>query len=223
MMSSSGSSRIGRVDEPGERGPLELGQVLAGEVGDQVRGRIDGATIDRLHAPTLDAGRVSSPGTGARYALHMPVTRRDGEGDRETGPSWESLIERQIREAMEAGAFDELPHQGEPLPDDGDALAGNMAMANRMLRSAGYAPPWIEADKVVRALLARRDLLLARATRVDAADRPRVRAEFERVVGEANRAIVHLNAEAPTDRQHRVLLDPSEESRRLQRAFEGAR
>ncbi len=153
----------------------------------------------------------------------MPVYRRDGEGNREVGPSWESLIERQIREAMESGAFDALPHQGEPLPDDGDALAGNMAMANRMLRSAGYAPPWIEADKSVRTLLAQRDAVLERAPRAAVESRARLRSEFDRIVRETNRAIEHLNTEAPTDRQHRMLLDPAAESRRLERAFEGAR
>ena len=34
-------------------------------------------------------------------------------------------------------------------------------MAHRMLRNAGAAPPWIEADKAVRRLLDERDKLLA--------------------------------------------------------------
>lgn len=32
------------------------------------------------------------------------------------GTSWESWIEQQIREAQEAGAFDQLPGAGKPLP-----------------------------------------------------------------------------------------------------------
>lgn len=32
------------------------------------------------------------------------------------GISWESWIEQQIREAQEAGAFDQLPGAGKPLP-----------------------------------------------------------------------------------------------------------
>lgn len=36
-------------DQPGEGGTLELGQVLAGEIGDEVGGRIDGSAVDRLH------------------------------------------------------------------------------------------------------------------------------------------------------------------------------
>jgi hypothetical protein len=36
---------------------------------------------------------------------------------------------------------------------------------------------------------------------------------------EVNRAIERVNAEAPTDRQHRRLLDPGEAGDRLERAF----
>jgi hypothetical protein len=35
--------------------------VLAGEVGDQVRGRVDRAAIDRLHGPTIAAVGDTSP------------------------------------------------------------------------------------------------------------------------------------------------------------------
>ena len=52
MMSSSGSSRIGRFDEAGEGGPLQLGQVLAGEVGDEIGGGIDGPPVDAICMPS---------------------------------------------------------------------------------------------------------------------------------------------------------------------------
>jgi len=42
--------------------------------------------------------------------------RRDAQGRISAGPTWESIVERQIREAMEEGRFDELPYHGEPLP-----------------------------------------------------------------------------------------------------------
>jgi len=151
----------------------------------------------------------------------MPVQRRDGEGNREVGPSWEGLVERQIREAMDAGAFDDLPFQGEPLPRDDDAMAGEWAMAHGMLRDAGFAPPWIEADKAVRALLAERDRLLARALSVSPSGRTRLREHLARVVVATNQTIERLNAGAPTDRQHRRPLDPAAEARALERAFVG--
>ena len=83
----------------------------------------------------------------------MSPQRRDAEGRRHTAHTWESLVERQIREAMEGGAFDELPYRGERLPLEDDSAAGESAMAHRMLRNAEAAPPWIETDKEARRLM----------------------------------------------------------------------
>ena len=136
-------------------------------------------------------------------------------------PSREALIDRQIREAMEEGAFDELPFQGERIPLEDDSAAGDWALAHRMLRNAGVAPPWIETDKEVRELLAQRDAILVRAPNSSALGRPRDRAELARLVEAANRAILRLNGEAPTERQHRRLLDVERELEALARAHEG--
>ena len=149
-----------------------------------------------------------------RRSGRRPVSRVDAEGHREVAPSWESLVERQLREAMEEGAFDELPYQGERLPMDDESAAGDWAMAYRMLRNAGAAPPWIEADKDVRRLLERRDAIVSRALRARRPG-PRDRAALEAVVVEVNAAIARLNAEAPTDRQHRRPLELAEELARL--------
>jgi hypothetical protein len=124
------------------------------------------------------------------------------------GPSWESLVERQIREAMESGAFADLPHQGRPIPLDDDTVAGEWAMAFRMLKDAGVAPPWIEADKEARARLVALETVIARAAGSrPGRDRARRLADVRRAVSAANEAIGRLNAEAPTVRQHRRLLD----------------
>ncbi len=149
-----------------------------------------------------------------RRSGRRPVSRLDAEGRRQVAPSWESLVERQLREAMEEGAFDELPYQGERLPMDDDSAAGDWAMAYRMLRNAGAAPPWIEADKDVRRLLERRDAIVSRALR-GRRPGPRDRAALEAIVVEVNAAIARLNAEAPTDRQHRRPLELAEELARL--------
>jgi hypothetical protein len=137
----------------------------------------------------------------------MPAQRRDDEGRWQVGRTWESLVDRQIREAMEDGRFDDLPHQGERLPLEDDSAAGDWASAFRILRNANVAPEWIEADKEVRRLLERRDAIRARATRSSPLGRRRDREELERVVDEHARAVGRLNALAPTDRQHRRPLD----------------
>ena len=116
---------------------------------------------------------------------------------------------------MEEGAFDELPYQGERLPLEDDAAAGEWALAYRMLRNAGAAPPWIEADKEVRRLFDRRDRRSWPAGRPSRVPSRRDRAALEAVVIEINAAIARLNAEAPTDRQHRRPLDVGEELARI--------
>jgi hypothetical protein len=140
----------------------------------------------------------------------MSPEHRRPDGTRQVGPSWESLIERQIREAMDGGAFDDLPHQGTRLPLEDDAAAGEWAMAYRMLKDAGVAPPWIEADKAVRAHVAELERLLGAASPTTEPGRRRRRAEIHRIVTATNAAIARLNAEAPTDRQHRRPLDIDE-------------
>ncbi len=152
--------------------------------------------------------------------MRSMAEKRPEPGNPWTPPSREKLIERQIREAQEAGAFDDLPFQGERIPLEDDSAAGDWALAYRMLRNARFAPPWIETDKEVRDLLAQRDAILERATSSTTQSHRRDRAELQRVVEAANRAIMRLNSEAPTERQHRRLLDLDRELEALGRARE---
>jgi hypothetical protein len=165
-------------------------------------------------------GPVTPRARPRRY--HRPVSpqRRDPDGRIHTAHSWESLVEKQIREAMEAGAFENLPHQGTPLPLEDDSAAGEWAMAHRMLRNAGVAPPWIESDKEARRLLAEIEGLLERAARSPASRRARLEAELRQLADDANRAIQRLNSEAPTPRQHRRIVDVAALLGRLDRTVQ---
>ena len=143
-----------------------------------------------------------------------PVRRRDADGNWQIGQSWESLIDRQIREAMEEGSFDNLPHRGEPLPNDENPHAAEWGLAFHVLKNAGYAPPWIEADKQVRELLARRDALIARASKGSPPSEIGRRRDIEvlrKLVKETNAAIARLNSEAPSYRQQRRTLNLADE------------
>jgi hypothetical protein len=130
----------------------------------------------------------------------------------------ETFIERQIRAAIDEGAFDGLPHQGRRLPLEDDSMAGDWAMAHRMLKNAGVAPPWIEADRVARDRLHEIELMHERAATISPLTRSRARFELEALVQAANRAIARLNAEAPTDRQHRRPCDLATELERFDRS-----
>lgn len=150
-----------------------------------------------------------------------PPRRRDAEGHWQTAHSWESLVERQIREAVEDGLFDNLPNRGQPLPNDDNPYAADWGLAYHVLKNAGYAPPWIEADKEVRALLAKRDAIIERAANGPAPSdiaRQRGRAALEDLVAEANAAIARVNADAPSPKQHRRRLDLTAELDRFDAA-----
>jgi hypothetical protein len=137
------------------------------------------------------------------------VHRRGPDGRMEVGPDWETLIERQIREAQARGQFDNLPHQGERLPDDDNQMAGELGLAFHVLKNYGVAPPWIEADKDVRSLLEKCDAIVARAATGPSPSgiaRRQHQAALEDLVVRANAAIARLNAEAPTYSQQRRTL-----------------
>ncbi len=149
------------------------------------------------------------------------VRRHPTEGRNPEHPlrRWESFIERQIREAQAAGAFDNLPHQGRRLPLEDDSAAGERAAGFRILRNAGASPTWIEADKEIRRLLERRDDLVRRAGRSSQLSRDRYRAELRALVEDLNRAVLRLNFEAPTTAQHRLPLALDDELARLEAAW----
>lgn len=152
----------------------------------------------------------------------QPARDRPGEAGDEPLRRWESLVERQIRDAQEAGQFDDLPYQGEPLPPVDDAWAGEMAGAFRILRNAGVAPAWVEADKEVRRLLDERARLLEQAPRTGPLSRPRLRARLDAVIRAHNTAVLRLNHEAPSARQHRAPLDVDAELGRLDATWRSA-
>jgi len=145
--------------------------------------------------------------------------RRDGEGRPQFAHSWESLTERQIREAMEAGDFDNLPYRGEPIPIDDDG--SDMALAHHVLRNAGFAPGWIATDAEIRLLLTRREAVLHRARRAGSPVRQRDREELASLVDRINALVLRLEHEAPTTRQHRRRLDPARELAALDSVAEG--
>jgi hypothetical protein len=66
----------------------------------------------------------------------------------------ERIAERRIRDAIEAGEFDNLKGMGQPLAadDDNPYVPDDMRVAFKVLQNSGYAPDWmtlaqdIEAD-----------------------------------------------------------------------------
>src|SRR5947209_16335235 len=60
----------------------------------------------------------------------------------------ELIAEKKIRDAIRAGAFDDLPGAGRPLDlDDDKLIPEELRIAYRILKNAGCVPPEIEARK----------------------------------------------------------------------------
>src|SRR3954463_8606683 len=70
---------------------------------------------------------------------------------------WNLIAERNIREAMDEGAFDNLEGTGEPIREDMSPCEDPaQRMAHRLMKNAGVTPAWIaegrEIDREIRAL-----------------------------------------------------------------------
>ncbi len=65
------------------------------------------------------------------------------------------LAERRIREAMEAGAFDDLEGMGRPIrldEDDDPFVPPELRLAYRILKRGGYIPPEVQLRKEIHSL-----------------------------------------------------------------------
>ncbi len=154
---------------------------------------------------------------------------------------WESAIDRQIREAMERGAFDNLPGKGKPLDLAPNPYASDQEMAFKILKDAGCAPEWIELDKAIRERLDKARAALVRswewhqARLSQLAGRTDGRAEaerkqslgswqaavkaFEEEVTAINKQIGELNLKVPSSRFQRFKIDAAQEVTRLERGL----
>lgn len=166
----------------------------------------------------------ADPPRGSRAPGHHrpgPVVRKDADGQRSIGTTWESVTERIIREAQERGEFDDLPAHGRPLRVDDNPYAGDMALAFHLLRNAGVAPPWIETDKEARRLRDVHDALLRRAWLAPLPIRATLRRELEQTVADHDATVRRLNSEAPSVRNHRRLIGRETALAALDAAFRG--
>jgi hypothetical protein len=124
--------------------------------------------------------------------------------------SFERLAETRIKDAMEAGAFENLAGTGRPLPAlDQDGLAGNNWMAFRVLRNGGLLPSWLDLAKEIErdlerlAAIDRRHELLSEAVSNRGWNPPLrsavrvVRDEYEKLARQIRRKQDQFNIDAP--------------------------
>jgi Domain of unknown function (DUF1992) len=125
--------------------------------------------------------------------------------------AWETIAERKIREAMEQGAFDNLPSKGKPIPLDEDPFEDpSLRMAHHLLRVNGFAPDWIEEACEIDRLTTKLRADFDDARRRHAANPPSWQREldgFRKRAEEINRRIMTYNLKSPSPQFHKRLLD----------------
>ncbi len=128
----------------------------------------------------------------------------------------ESMAEKMLREAIEAGEFDDLPGKGQPIDLRENPFEDpDLRVVHKLLRDAGFAPAWIEERKDIDASFdaARQTLQRAWAIYQPAGISPntpaweRNVAEFHEKVTELNGRIKIYNLKAPASVFHRRQVD----------------
>jgi DnaJ family protein C protein 28 len=133
------------------------------------------------------------------------------------------LVERKIQEAMENGAFDNLPGRGKPLPlNTNPYLEPGQELAFGLLQNNGFAPDWIERDQAIRQELEMARRQLGRAWQQYRTD-PAYEAAWQRAVDrfarqleKLNRQIDDFNLIVPVLSCQRCRLRLARELRRIQ-------
>lgn len=130
--------------------------------------------------------------------LHVQVSRPQPLTQR----TYQSIVDRRIAEAQSAGLFDDLPGVGKPLKLDDDSLVPEEDRpAYRLLKNAGFAPPWIELQKNIREERAALTAWVARINRrwehIGKWERRQLHQEYRQRLVELNRLITHYNLIVP--------------------------
>jgi DnaJ family protein C protein 28 len=128
----------------------------------------------------------------------------------------ESMAERKLREAIEAGEFDNLPGKGKPVDLTENPFEDpDLRVVHKLLRDAGFAPAWIEERKDIDASFEASCRTLGRAWKIyrpggvspnDAAWKRNV-AEFREKAAELNSRIKLYNLKVPAPVFQRRLFD----------------
>jgi DnaJ family protein C protein 28 len=138
-------------------------------------------------------------------------------------------IDKIIQEAIQAGAFDNLPGKGKPLNLDENAhVPPEWRMAFDMLQKHGFAPGWVELRRELEENLKAAREALARAWAWQAAalengeDADWVAAEWGKAQGRfraqaeaINKKIESYNLAIPSERVSRARVDADEEIKRI--------
>jgi len=145
--------------------------------------------------------------------------------------NFDAVVENKLREAMEAGVFDNLPGKGKPLRlDENPHAPAAWRLAHQLLKESGFTLPWIaerkEIEDAIEAALKRLAQAYRETHRVKTpdvwarADWRRATESFGGTATKLNKKIRDYNLSAPSLTFHRALVEAEKEIARVER--EGA-
>ena len=116
--------------------------------------------------------------------------------------AYQSALDQQIIAGEANGAFADLPGAGKPLGRDDDVFVPeDVRVGYRMLKTAGFAPPWVEQQKDIveqQVKLARwLDSANARWRHAAPSERSRLESIYREKLVQLNRTILNYNLTVP--------------------------
>ena len=116
--------------------------------------------------------------------------------------TYDSVLDQRIAAAQADGMFDNLPGAGKPQRfEDDSSIPEEDRVGYRILKNAGFAPPWIELQKTIREEQAKLEAWLAHANRrwshITTREQERLCDDWNEQIVKLNRLIVHYNLAAP--------------------------
>jgi hypothetical protein len=137
-----------------------------------------------------------------------------------TLPQWESAVEKQIREAQERGAFDNLRGQGQPLPSE--SWEGDWALAHHILKQSGETLAWITLGREVEAAQQRLQTFLRDASNIASpAERARARERYLREAAALDKLLQEYAFAIPVRHLERGRLPPHIAAKQFDEACPG--
>lgn len=126
---------------------------------------------------------------------------------------WETGVDIAIRKAMEAGEFDNLPGQGQPLDLSVDPhVPADMQLAYKIMKQNGIAPDWIVQGKTLVAKIDSWHSRLNAAHKVYTKTNNVVawlaaKDKLQEDAAKLNKEVVAYNLKLPAGVPHRPLLN----------------
>ena len=116
--------------------------------------------------------------------------------------NFQNLIDKLIGEARSQGHFENLSGEGKPIHTGDDThVAEEDRLGFRMLKSHGFAPPWMEARRDIEAERAKVDAWLRRTNSRWPGMHPgsctAARVEYRAMLSELRRMILNYNLSTP--------------------------